>query len=76
MRLQQFLFRRKDHDSRGRNEDREERRLQKDQEKEITAIKDRYLGAAKKKKKVRKQNERKFVFDWDAGFYKLKTNLS
>ena len=29
--------------------------------------KDRYLGQAKKKKKVRKQNERKFVFDWDAG---------
>ena len=28
---------------------------------------DRYLGQAKKKKKVRKQNERKFVFDWDAG---------
>ena len=30
-------------------------------------ILDRYLGQAKKKKKVRKQNERKFVFDWDAG---------
>ena len=32
-----------------------------------TKILDRYLGQAKKKKKVRKQNERKFVFDWDAG---------
>ena len=45
----------------------ENRQNQKDQEKEAVAIKDRYLGQAKKKKKVRKQNERKFVFDWDAG---------
>ena len=43
------------------------RQVQKDDEKEAVAIKDRYLGQAKKKKKVRKQNERKFVFDWDAG---------
>jgi len=50
-----------------RRNDREDRRTGKDSEKEQTAIKDRYLGAAKKKKKVRKQNERKFVFDWDAG---------
>ncbi|CBY41681.1 unnamed protein product, partial [Oikopleura dioica] len=50
-----------------RRNDREDRRTGKDSEKELTAIKDRYLGAAKKKKKVRKQNERKFVFDWDAG---------
>ena len=25
------------------------------------------MGAAKKKKKVRRLNDRKFVFDWDAG---------
>ncbi|KAK4337027.1 hypothetical protein RND71_044003 [Anisodus tanguticus] len=37
----------------------------KDKEKEVEAIKERYLGALKKKKKVRKLNERKFVFDWD-----------
>ena len=27
----------------------------------------RYLGGEKKKKKVRRLNDRKFVFDWDAG---------
>ena len=49
------------------SEHMENRQNQKDAEKEAGAIKDRYLGQAKKKKKVRKQNERKFVFDWDAG---------
>merc|ERR1712013_476944 len=34
---------------------------------EKQAIKDRYLGAEKKKKRVRRQNDRKFVFDWEAG---------
>jgi len=33
--------------------------------KEKAAIKARYLGAEKKKKRVRRQNDRKFVFDWD-----------
>jgi len=33
--------------------------------KEKAAIKVRYLGAEKRKKKVRRQNDRKFVFDWD-----------
>ena len=61
-----FLRRRKELDT--RRNDREDRRSGKDSEKEQNAIKDRYLGAAKKKKKVRKQNERKFVFDWDAGY--------
>lgn len=50
-----------------RSEQMQNRQNQKDDEKEAVAIKDRYLGQAKKKKKVRKQNERKFVFDWDAG---------
>ena len=27
----------------------------------------RYLGGLKKKKKVRRLNDKKFVFDWDAG---------
>ncbi len=36
-------------------------------EKEGEVIKERYLGIVKKKRRVRKLNERKFVFDWDAG---------
>merc|ERR1711881_226412 len=36
-------------------------------EKEKEAVKERYLGALKKKKRVRRLNDRKFVFDWDAG---------
>merc|ERR1712218_528377 len=36
-------------------------------EKEKEAVKDRYLGGVKKKKRIRKMNDRKFVFDWDAG---------
>jgi len=37
-----------------------------DRDKEEFAIKERYLGLVKKKKKVRRLNDRKFVFDWDA----------
>ena len=37
----------------------------KDQEKEMDAIRSRYLGAQKKRKKVRRLADRKFVFDWD-----------
>ncbi|KAI8814592.1 P-loop containing nucleoside triphosphate hydrolase protein [Cladochytrium replicatum] len=36
-------------------------------EKELQAIRERYMGAEKKKRKIRKMNEKKFVFDWDAG---------
>ncbi|KAI0724072.1 DEAD-domain-containing protein [Fomitopsis betulina] len=32
---------------------------------EIDAIRSRYLGVDKKKRKIRKMNDRKFVFDWD-----------
>ncbi|KAK6627595.1 DEAD (Asp-Glu-Ala-Asp) box polypeptide 23 [Polyplax serrata] len=39
----------------------------KDKEKEAEAIKERYLGIVKKKRRVRRLNDRKFVFDWDAG---------
>lgn len=38
----------------------------RDREKELEAIKNRYLGVAKRKKKVRRLNDKKFVFDWDA----------
>ena len=39
---------------------------EKDKVKEMEAIKDRYLGMVKKKRRVRHLNERKFVFEWDA----------
>eukprot|EP00051_Salpingoeca_urceolata_P027711 m.482896 g.482896 ORF g.482896 m.482896 type:complete len:840 (-) comp22710_c0_seq1:50-2569(-) len=36
-------------------------------EMERQAIRERYLGGKKTKRKIRKMNERKFVFDWDEG---------
>lgn len=42
-------------------------REQKDRVREVEAIKERYLGIIKKKKRIRRMNDRKFVFDWDAG---------
>ncbi|KAK7109894.1 probable ATP-dependent RNA helicase DDX23 [Littorina saxatilis] len=50
-----------------REDDKGEKRSEKDQEKEAAAIKERYLGIIKKRKRVRRLNDRKFVFDWDAG---------
>ncbi|KOB70418.1 DEAD box ATP-dependent RNA helicase [Operophtera brumata] len=38
----------------------------KDKEREEEAIKARYLGIVKRKRRVRRLNDRKFVFDWDA----------
>lgn len=32
---------------------------------DLTAIRSRYLGVQTKKRKIRKMNDRKFVFDWD-----------
>ncbi|KAH7107572.1 P-loop containing nucleoside triphosphate hydrolase protein [Auriculariales sp. MPI-PUGE-AT-0066] len=32
---------------------------------DMSAIRSRYLGVDKKKRKIRKMNDRKFVFDWD-----------
>lgn len=32
---------------------------------DLDAIRSRYLGVDKKKRKIRKMNDRKFVFDWD-----------
>lgn len=44
---------------------REEDVKDKDKEREVEAIKERYLGLVKKKRRVRRLNDRKFVFDWD-----------
>ncbi len=33
---------------------------------ELDAVRSRYLGVGQKKRKIRKMNDRKFVFDWDA----------
>lgn len=48
-------------------EKEEDKQKDKDKEKESDAIKERYLGLVKKKRRVRRLNDRKFVFDWDAG---------
>lgn len=32
---------------------------------DLAAVRSRYLGVDKKKRKIRKMNDRKFVFDWD-----------
>ena len=34
-------------------------------EEDLAALRSRYLGVDKKKRKIRKMNDRKFVFDWD-----------
>ncbi|KAI0273692.1 P-loop containing nucleoside triphosphate hydrolase protein [Gloeopeniophorella convolvens] len=34
-------------------------------EHDLAALRSRYLGVDKKKRKIRKMNDRKFVFDWD-----------
>lgn len=47
--------------------DEQEKQKDKDKEREQDAIKERYLGIIKKKRRVRRLNDRKFVFDWDAG---------
>ena len=55
---------------RWRNEKKDNQGVNKDDEigeKEKEAVKERYLGALKRKKRIRRMNDRKFVFDWDAG---------
>merc|ERR1719466_56719 len=47
---------------RQRNEEEHARRIDKDKSKEFEAIKKRYLGGEKKKKRVRRLNDRKSVF--------------
>jgi ATP-dependent RNA helicase DDX23/PRP28 len=59
--------RRGDRDKEGGSVSREEQRQKELEEKEKEAVKDRYLGMMKKKKRIRRLNDRKFVFDWDAG---------
>ncbi|XP_063634039.1 probable ATP-dependent RNA helicase DDX23 [Cydia splendana] len=49
-----------------KKEKNEEYGKTKDKEREEEAIKARYLGIVKKKRRVRRLNDRKFVFDWDA----------
>ncbi len=34
-------------------------------ENDLSSIRSRYLGVDKKKRKIRKMNDKKFVFDWD-----------
>lgn len=55
---------------RGGDREKESKRVDdlssKDKEKELEAIRERYLGIVKKKRRVRRLNDRKFVFDWDA----------
>lgn len=51
---------------REKKEEPEDKEQFKDKEKEQEAIKERYLGLNKKKRRVRRLNDRKFVFDWDA----------
>lgn len=48
------------------DDNREKVREVKDKVKELDAIRERYLGIVKKKRRVRRLNDRKFVFDWDA----------
>ncbi|XP_037957327.1 probable ATP-dependent RNA helicase DDX23 [Teleopsis dalmanni] len=54
-----------------KEKDRDNKRAEdltiKDKEKELEAIRERYLGIIKKKRRVRRLNDRKFVFDWDVG---------
>uniref|UniRef100_A0A8B9KSI9 Probable ATP-dependent RNA helicase DDX23 n=1 Tax=Astyanax mexicanus TaxID=7994 RepID=A0A8B9KSI9_ASTMX len=48
------------------DEGRQKIREEKDKGKELQAIKERYLGAMKKRRRTRHLNDRKFVFEWDA----------
>ncbi|XP_031617307.1 probable ATP-dependent RNA helicase DDX23 [Contarinia nasturtii] len=59
------------HREKDRGDDKEDQSRQrlddpsKDKEKEAEAIRERYLGYVRKKRRVRRINDRKFVFDWD-----------
>lgn len=60
----------RDYEERRREDDgssRTSRETGRDRNKELEAIRQRYLGGVKKKKKVRRLNDKKFVFDWDTG---------
>ncbi|XP_059929423.1 probable ATP-dependent RNA helicase DDX23 [Gadus macrocephalus] len=59
---------RMERESNGNDEDdgRQKIREEKDKGKELQAIKERYLGGLKKRRRTRHLNDRKFVFEWDA----------
>ncbi|XP_062315272.1 probable ATP-dependent RNA helicase DDX23 [Osmerus eperlanus] len=59
---------RMERESNGNEEDdgRQKIREEKDKGKELQAIKERYLGGMKKRRRTRHLNDRKFVFEWDA----------
>ncbi|XP_067009740.1 probable ATP-dependent RNA helicase DDX23 [Anabrus simplex] len=65
-RKEQDVFRRPRDRDVATKKDEEEVQYTKDKEREVEAIKERYLGIVKKKRRVRRLNDRKFVFDWDA----------
>uniref|UniRef100_A0A8D3D7Y1 RNA helicase n=1 Tax=Scophthalmus maximus TaxID=52904 RepID=A0A8D3D7Y1_SCOMX len=59
---------RMERENNGNEEDdgRQKLREEKDKSKELHAIKERYLGGLKKRRRTRHLNDRKFVFEWDA----------
>ncbi|CAL8367511.1 unnamed protein product [Lota lota] len=59
---------RMERENNGNDEDdgRQKIREEKDKGKELQAIKERYLGGLKKRRRTRHLNDRKFVFEWDA----------
>ncbi|XP_056091284.1 probable ATP-dependent RNA helicase DDX23 [Rhinichthys klamathensis goyatoka] len=59
---------RMERENNGNDEDdgRQKIREEKDKGKELQAIKERYLGGMKKRRRTRHLNDRKFVFEWDA----------
>ncbi|XP_061075756.1 probable ATP-dependent RNA helicase DDX23 [Conger conger] len=59
---------RMERENNGNEEDdgRQKIREEKDKGKELQAIKERYLGGVKKRRRTRHLNDRKFVFEWDA----------
>ncbi|KAI7794413.1 probable ATP-dependent RNA helicase DDX23 [Triplophysa rosa] len=59
---------RMERENNGNEEDdgRQKIREEKDKGKELQAIKERYLGGMKKRRRTRHLNDRKFVFEWDA----------
>ena len=44
----------------------EKKRPEIDEVDEFTLMKAKYFGEEKEKRKIRKMNDKKFVFDWDA----------
>ncbi|CAF0970098.1 unnamed protein product [Adineta steineri] len=58
---------RRERDRHRREKEDQTEKLNADGEREEAAVKERYLGIVKKKRKIRRLNDRKFVFDWDAG---------